>query len=133
MTPAKSFIFPRATAASDQPNRLEIDFEFLGNVSGQPYILQTNVYADTNADRSWWIGFLLEFTETIYADKGVAYPRRQPSSIKVSLWKGDSWATRGGKDTIDWSKGHFIASFRNYKMDACQWNESQGFGGNKER
>ncbi|KAL7236361.1 hypothetical protein ACSBR1_019611 [Camellia fascicularis] len=65
----------------------EMDFEFLGNVIGQPYILQTN-----------------------------------PMRLLISLWDGDNWATRGGRDKIDWSKGPFIASFKNYKINAYVWN-----------
>lgn len=62
-----------------------------------------------------------------HADKGVAYPRRQPMSITTSLWNGESWATRGGKDKVDWSKGPFTASFRNYKIDACVWKGNPRF------
>lgn len=57
-----------------------------------------------------------------HAKKGLAFPRRQPMSIKASIWNGESWATRGGRDKIDWSKAPFITSFRNYKIDACVWN-----------
>ncbi|KDP37615.1 hypothetical protein JCGZ_06958 [Jatropha curcas] len=138
---------------SDQPNRDEIDFEFLGNVSGEPYILQTNIYADGFDNREeriylWFdptkdfhnysvlwnlhqIVFMVDWIPIrVYrnhADKGVAYPRWQPMGIKISLWNGDSWATRGGKDKIDWSKGPFIASFKDYKIDACVWNGNPRF------
>ncbi|KAL6545869.1 putative xyloglucan endotransglucosylase/hydrolase protein 10 [Orobanche gracilis] len=37
--------------SSGEPNRDELDFEFLGNVAGQPYILQTNVYSNGYDDR----------------------------------------------------------------------------------
>lgn len=62
-----------------------------------------------------------------HANEGVPYPRWQPMSIKISLWNGDSWATRGGQDKIDWSQGPFVASFRNYKIDACVWNGNPRF------
>ncbi|PKA49690.1 putative xyloglucan endotransglucosylase/hydrolase protein 10 [Apostasia shenzhenica] len=139
--------------SSDQPNRDEVDFEFLGNVIGEPYILQTNVYADGLDDREERINLWFDPTEGFHsysilwnlhhiafmvdsvpirvyrnhADKGVPFPRWQPMSLKVSIWNGDSWATRGGLDKIDWSKGPFMASFGNYKIDACVWKGNPSF------
>ncbi|CAB4290772.1 unnamed protein product [Prunus armeniaca] len=138
---------------SDQPNRDEVDFEFLGNVAGKPYIIQTNMFADGLGNREERVNLWFDPTKDFHtysilwnlhqivfmvdwvpirvfrnhADKGVAFPRWQPMSIKTSLWNGDSWATRGGKDKTDWSKGPFIASFRNYKIDACVWNGNARF------
>ncbi|KAL8195275.1 hypothetical protein R6Q57_025678 [Mikania cordata] len=75
--------------------------------------------------------FMVDFvpirTYRNHADKGVAYPRWQPMGIKISLWNGDSWATRGGKDRVDWSKGPFVASFANYTIDACVWKGNARF------
>ncbi|KAI4295812.1 hypothetical protein L6164_035816 [Bauhinia variegata] len=139
--------------SSDQPNRDEIDLEFLGNVTGQPYILQTNIYADGFDNREeriylwfdptqdfhtysvlWNLHQIVFMVDSIpirvyrnHADKGVAFPRWQPMSLKATLWNGDSWATRGGLDKIDWTKGPFIASFRDYKIDACVWKGNPRF------
>jgi len=37
--------------SSDGPNHDELDFEFLGNLSGEPYLVQTNVYVNGTGDR----------------------------------------------------------------------------------
>eukprot|EP01018_Ginkgo_biloba_P006632 Gb_21649 [translate_table: standard] len=138
---------------SDQPNRDELDFEFLGNVSGEPYILQTNIYADGYDDREertylwfdptadfhtysvfWNLYHIIFYVDSVpirvyknHADKGIPFPRRQPMGIYASLWNGDSWATRGGLVKVDWEKAPFIASFRNFKADACVWNGNPRF------
>ncbi|KAK4563504.1 hypothetical protein RGQ29_005855 [Quercus rubra] len=139
--------------SGDGNNRDEVDFEFLGNVIGKPYGLQTNIFSDGSGNREqrihlWfdptkdfhtysilWNIYLIMFmvdgmpirVYRNHADKGVQYPQWKPMNLVASIWNGEGWATRGGKDKIDWSKAPFIASFRNYKVDACFWRGSAGF------
>ncbi|XP_008799439.3 xyloglucan endotransglucosylase/hydrolase 2-like [Phoenix dactylifera] len=123
----------------------EIDFEFLGNLSGDPYIVHTNVYTQGKGNRE--MRFYLWFDPTkdfhnysvvwnprhivFYVDgtpirefknresAGVPYPKNQPMKVYSSLWNADDWATRGGLVKTDWSKAPFTASFRNFNANGC--------------
>ncbi|KAJ1433498.1 Xyloglucan endo-transglycosylase, C-terminal [Sesbania bispinosa] len=106
----------------------EIDFEFLGNLSGDPYIVHTNVYTQARVIES------NNFTLWFYIDgrpirefknlesAGVPYPKNQPMRLYSSLWNADDWATRGGLVKTDWSQAPFTASFRNLRANGCVWS-----------
>ncbi|CAL0320413.1 unnamed protein product [Lupinus luteus] len=119
----------------------EIDFELLGNLSGDPYILHTNVFTQGKGNREqqfylWFdptadfhtysiiwnpkhIVFMVDESPIRVFKKaesaGVPFPKKQQMRIYGSLWNADNWATRGGSVKTDWSKAPFTAYFRNFK------------------
>ncbi|KAL6547395.1 Xyloglucan endotransglucosylase protein 2 [Orobanche minor] len=124
----------------------EIDFEFLGNRSGHPYILQTNVYTGGKGDKEHRIYLWFDPTKNFHRysvlwnlyqivffvddvpirvfknskDLGVRFPFNQPMKIYSSLWNADDWATRGGLEKTDWSKAPFVASYKGFHIDGCE-------------
>ncbi|KAI4344392.1 hypothetical protein L6164_011626 [Bauhinia variegata] len=126
----------------------EIDFEFLGNLSGDPYTVHTNVYTQGQGNREqqfrlWFdptadfhtYSFLWNPAHVVfYVDGrpirefknlegvGIPYPKSQPMRLYSSLWNADDWATRGGLVKTDWSKAPFTASFRNFRANGCVWS-----------
>ncbi|KAL7592071.1 hypothetical protein Lser_V15G34289 [Lactuca serriola] len=101
----------------------EIDFEFLGNSTGNPYTIHTNVYSQGKGNKEqqfhlWFDPTAAFHTYTIVWNSlriiflidnipvrvfnnndaaGVPFPKSQPMGVYASLWNADDWATQGGK------------------------------------
>ncbi|XP_077231353.1 xyloglucan endotransglucosylase protein 6-like [Tasmannia lanceolata] len=132
--------------SSEGPNHDELDFEFLGNVSGEPYLVQTNIYVNGTGYREqrhtlWFdpttdfhsysllwshgcIMFLIDRVPIrIFANKeedGIPYPKTQAMGIYISVWNADDWVTQGGRVKTNWSHAPFVSAFQSFEVDACE-------------
>ncbi|CAI9087763.1 OLC1v1021055C1 [Oldenlandia corymbosa var. corymbosa] len=131
------------------PTRDELDFEFLGNRTGEPYIIQTNVYKNGTGNREqrhvlWFdptedyhrysilwnphqILFMVdEVPLRVYKNANYTnnfFPISQPMYLFSSIWNADDWATRGGLEKINWTNAPFVSSYADFVVDACQWED----------
>ncbi|KAI5072094.1 hypothetical protein GOP47_0012200 [Adiantum capillus-veneris] len=130
---------------TSENQRDELDFEFLGNASGEPYLLQTNIFTNGSGYKEQrvvpWFDPTASFhtysiswtkQQVIFAVDGTAirtfvnneasgqlYMDRHPMGAFLSIWDGDDWATLGGLVKINWTASPFVASYKGYKADAC--------------
>ncbi|KAG4391658.1 hypothetical protein AAZX31_05G214000 [Glycine max] len=125
----------------------EIDFEFLGNSTGQPYTVHTNIYTQGKGSREqqfylwfdptadfhnytihWNPTAIVWYVDSVpirvfrnYEKEGIAYPTKQGMRVYTTLWNADDWATRGGLVKTDWHSAPFTARFHHFRARACKW------------
>ncbi|KAG9451680.1 hypothetical protein H6P81_004584 [Aristolochia fimbriata] len=124
----------------------ELDFEFLGNIRGKKWRLQTNMYGNGSINRgreeryTLWFDPSQEFhrytilwTQTkiiFYVDEvpiremvrneamGSDYPSK-PMSLYATIWDGSSWATAGGRYKVAYKYAPFVSEFHNLTLHGC--------------
>ncbi|XP_066369032.1 probable xyloglucan endotransglucosylase/hydrolase protein 26 [Miscanthus floridulus] len=126
-------------------NHDEIDFEFLGNETGKPYTVHTNVFADGIGQKEmqfrpwfdptadyhnytifWNQCMIVWFIDDIpirvfrnYSAQGVPFPTRRQMYAFSSIWAAEDWATQGGRVKTDWTKAPFVAEYRDINLRVC--------------
>ncbi|KAL6906249.1 hypothetical protein ACP4OV_003850 [Aristida adscensionis] len=124
----------------------ELDFEFLGNIRGRQWRVQTNVYGNgsTSAGREERYGLWFDPTAgfhryavlwthrriVFYIDEtpirevvrtesmGAQFPSK-PMSLYATIWDGSSWATSGGRYKVDYKFAPFVAELTDLTLHGC--------------
>ncbi|KAJ4776831.1 Xyloglucan endotransglucosylase/hydrolase [Rhynchospora pubera] len=125
----------------------ELDFEFLGNIKGKEWRVQTNIYGNGSTSRGREERYFMPFdptkefhrysilwtNETIifYIDQtpirevrrteamGGDYPSK-PMSLYATIWDASNWATSGGKYKVNYKYGPFTSEFRDLSLVGCR-------------
>ncbi|AQK60858.1 putative xyloglucan endotransglucosylase/hydrolase protein 30 [Zea mays] len=125
----------------------ELDFEFLGNIRGKPWRVQTNVYGNGSVGRGREERYVLPFDPTtefhrysiLWTPAAVAFyvddvPVREvrqsaamggdfpskPMSVYATVWDASTWATAGGRYRVNYRYGPFVASFTDLALLGCR-------------
>ncbi|KAJ6811416.1 putative xyloglucan endotransglucosylase/hydrolase protein 30 [Iris pallida] len=132
----------------------ELDFEFLGNIRGRQWRIQTNVYGNGSTSRGREERYLLPFDPTeeahrysilwtaeniiFYIDEipirevlrsdamGGDYPSK-PMSLYATIWDGSTWATEGGKYKANYKYAPFVSEFSNLVLRGCRTSPLQEY------
>ncbi|WOL20138.1 hypothetical protein Cni_G28940 [Canna indica] len=126
----------------------ELDFEFLGNIRGREWRVQTNVYGNgsTSVGREerydlWFdptedfhqysimwskerIIFYIDnipIREVVRTAMGGCYPSK-PMSLYATIWDGSSWATLGGRYKVNYKYAPYVAEFKDLVIHGCAVN-----------
>ncbi|XP_044487735.1 probable xyloglucan endotransglucosylase/hydrolase protein 27 [Mangifera indica] len=129
-----------------EKNHDEIDFEFLGNIRGKNWRIQTNIYGNgsTSVGReeryNLWFDPSDDFHHysILWTDSQIIFyvdntPIREvkrtesmrgdfpskPMSLYATIWDGSNWATNGGKYRVNYKYAPFVTKFSDFILHGC--------------
>ncbi|KAL4586201.1 hypothetical protein LXL04_010833 [Taraxacum kok-saghyz] len=134
-------------AQNNDSNRDEIDFEFLGHIEGEGWILQTNLYGNGSIHKGreeryrlpfdpskdfhdygilWTTNRVIFFVDECairevvnVKEMGGDFPSK-PMYMYGTMWDGSDWATHDGKYRVDFEYGGFDTEYTRFVMDGCR-------------
>ncbi|KAJ4961830.1 hypothetical protein NE237_021740 [Protea cynaroides] len=129
-----------------QTNHDELDFEFLGNIRGKEWRIQTNIYGNgsTSIGREeryglwfdpsedfhqysvqWTENFIIFYVDDVpireikrTESMGGDFPSK-PMSLYATIWDGSTWATNGGKYKVNYKYAPYVAEFSDLILHGC--------------